>query len=211
MIDKINIGSLITLTDPVTIESMMEEKVGNFTDGLDLNVKSIYEVNSLDETSSIYIYEFEEDINIYLMIKKLPNNDLEFYVLFKIPEFEEGSRQDMLDNGLLFLFHEPDPEEDWTPADLKLSKCFEVDGEGIERVNKYFGKYYEKPAIENMDYPLFSEIAEYKVDTNEECVNPYLMLLESGQLDEDDDPKPQGGWMEFYRGRTMKECDLEVL
>jgi hypothetical protein len=211
MINEIKVGTVITLTDPTTIESMMDENMGDFTNGLDLTVESVVTVEALDHSSTKYIYEFEEDINVFLMITDIGGvKDHDFKVFFKVPEFEEGTRQDMLDNGLLFVFNEPEGE-DWTPAELDLTKVWIIDEETIERKQTTFAKYNQSPAVENMDYPLFSSVTEYEVDMEDKGVNPFFMLLESGGMDEDDNPLPQGGWVELYRGRTMKEFDLEVL
>lgn len=202
---NIDVKTALSITDELTINSMMDEGIGDFTSGLSLIVESVVEINSFDGTVNTKIFTFEEDINIYLMKREVGKKVI-WKVLFKVPEFEEAVRGNIVDDGITFMFNEPEGEV--APNELEYAREIEPDGEVFEQCLNSFGGLEERPFVEGVSYPVFSELAEYKT---EQAENPDLIFLESGGMDEDDEPLPQGGWMEIYRGREINEIEIEVL
>lgn len=207
---EIRPGSIVTLSDEYAIEQSVER--GARTLGLDYVVKyvdSIKDVGNHAEWFMLYIEGEDEDF--HLMIK-IVDQDIVPIVYFEPPEFHPGTRKQLIDLGVDWLF-EPSDDKDGQPhAPVFCSEIFQItDMDGEETEVQYrckpqgtiYGRFTRCPKSADME-DVFVAFAEYEADESFE--NPELLVIERGGEND-----PGGGLVNLFLGGILVFNDIDVL
>ncbi len=212
--EQIKIGDVVTLTDEQTLELLMKEERMAYTSGLRLTVKGIRDIHEQYGAMKWLLCEFEPvrfrggDQVWYLLIKKV--DDLfDLRILFIPSQFTPGTRQQLLDEGLQWLFQPPANEHNFHVNDLLFTEEIEqtLDQGGtivykLKPQGALQATMTEKPS--SGPSSLSVSILEYRTDAAVE--NPELLLLEI----EGPGAASEGGFVLMFQGTNVGINDLDL-
>jgi len=152
----------------------------------------------------------------WLMIK-IVDQELDLRVYFESEDFESGNREDLVENEELWMFQEPETDEDgeYELEDLQYAKHvgwdFPGDEEGDDDIHvDYNVKVGELQAsvaydpYESGERELLATVVEF--DTSDETTCPEMLLLEIGHPEND-----EGGLIRMFFGNSIKPTEADVL
>lgn len=115
-------GDIVQLSDLRTIE--ISRKAGKGMDGLDYAVSSILRIKQENDLVEWRFFELEvseeEERESLSLVAKIVDDKVSIAALEPLG-IEPGSREELLDREMLFLFQPPEDEDDFDPDDLKFS------------------------------------------------------------------------------------------
>lgn len=217
---QIKPGDFACLTDDQTIEDMMEAKIPGATDGLQLEVEKVYHIKEQNGLCDWYICPLQGSCpdgypKLWLFIKAVDDVfDLRVYWTpddFATPR----TRGDLVNDGVLWLFQEPENKYDFKPSDLKFTGW--IDHETDSGVTKFdvkggelHGECREKPIPSGLKQPQPATVVEY--NTGQDGVeDTEVLIIELGGLDEHGDPVVEGGVVYFFLGSPVANNDIELI
>jgi hypothetical protein len=215
--EKIKVNNIVTLKDEQGIEDSMEQSKG--IGGLDYTVKSVKTITQTDNLCKWLVFELDSADQVLWMVAKIVDEDVDVIIYFDIPEFPSGSREEMLDNDMFWLFQEPENHDDFDVSELKFSKDMflnhEVDGK-VEELHyqlkpqgQLFGTCKTSPSPSGIG-DTFMGVMEYS--TGQECENPEFLILEEGEIPRyQEDEDTEGGWITILLGCKVRGTEVDVL
>jgi len=206
--NNISKGDIITLTDEQTISDLIGKRPQAMR-GLDLTVSDVTRIKEQNGTCEWHLVEFKENIyNLFLFILFV-EDVFDIKVMFEPPDFEAGSRGDLVESGVTWMFEEPANLDDFVPADLKLKELIvsETDEEGVVEYMTELGTQFGQVVGEET----FAQVTEYMAQTDVE--NPECIVIELGGIHADPEVKdsPEGGYVRFLQGTVVNTNDIELM
>lgn len=203
----LGIGDIVTLRDKQTILAMMKEHSGDFTQGLDLEIKNVkyLAITDGDERSICDFWLYETDKNLVL-VAKICGDDFKLNAMFSISDLPEGKdREGWLEAGHNWLFMRPENPHKFDPADLVYADFIlnQKDGQPDHKYDELSPTMSGKMSVEGIQ--TFVQVKEWNCP-DQDCTNPEAMLLEIGGVDD-----PNGGAIRFYQGAAIAMSDVDVL
>ena len=216
---RIKPGDFVCLTDQQTIKDLMESKVSNATDGLQLEIEQIQYIHEQNGLCDWYLCplkgEPEGYPKLHFMVKIVDDAyDLRIYW---IPEDFADPRTcgDLVNDGVLWLFQEP-ASENFKPCDLKYSiEISQPTENGSDLMyhmkgGALFGEYRELPVPQGLKQPQFCSVMEYITEQGH-AEDPELLILEIGGLDEECEKVEEGGVVHFFQGGPVNGNDISLI
>lgn len=228
--------TIIRLKDEETIKRALAAKTHDAINGVDYKVTSIQRI---DGGNGLEWRLISLEDKAYLLVK-IVDNIFDIRVMYSKDDenFTPGTRRDLLNNDLYFLFSEPDDPEDFVPSDLDFAEYIIVDFADGGEVEYKKGLTVHGTAnyspVRDGENGEFVSIISY--DSEEETLYDSVLIIEAGGINlEDDDSdfedyededveikfsdegpalQEQGGFVELYYGYDITDTildDLEVL
>lgn len=192
-------GTIVNLRDEQTLEDIMDD--GSVLTSLPLTITRIRKFVHSESGISWELIEFDEDDNLFLLRKSV-DKSVEWKVFFIPDGIPVGSRNDLLNDGMDFIFEE---DEEADVDDLEYALSIHDDTQGFEFRN-VCGTFIGNSIVENdkvVDNSMFL-ITEWLTD-DDKCDNPELFCLEHSSIDEGAE-----GFVLFLQGCVVNEHDVEV-
>lgn len=214
---KLDKDSVITLSDEEALDEAMEK--GEGIKGIDYLITNKKVIRYEDKVIQWVIFEIEGEDEVCWFMVKIVDEELDFRVYYQPEGFEPGSRADLVERGLGWLFEPPEDEDDFVPGELEYARYPNVppvdeeeeDSDEVSYVAKPPGPLYArcKNYPGSSSDPGFITVVEYS--SEEDCSDPEMLVLEEGGLDEDGDPSPHGGWVTILLGTPLESNEVDVL
>lgn len=190
--------SVITLKDEQALEQSLSS--GEGVEGIDYYVSKVLTL-SLNQDIIWKFFILRDSLNEQelWLLAKIVEKDVEVKIYFEVPEFESGSRKDLIDNDYHWLFKEPQDTNNFKYDDLKYSKDIIITsnkGEEVVYKQKKQGELFGK-----FEDSVFG-IVEY--DTEQEIENKEILILEIGDGEE-------GGFVRMLLGNNLNLAEIDVL
>jgi hypothetical protein len=204
-------GSVITVSDAQAIQDSMRRKLG--VKGIDYTVKSVACMDHLDSLSKhIFLALDDPEQSTYLMVKMV-DELVDLYLYFDAPGLEGGTRQQLLDRGMLWLFQEPSDPNNFKPEELRYSldvrQTVDADGKQENVVYNLKGQgelqcdYTLTPQPSGLSKEMLATIVEYR--SQQPVENPEFLILETGER------RGNRSFVQFYLGCPIKLSEVDVL
>jgi len=208
---KVKPNSIITVSDAQAIQDSM--KRGKGVRGIDYTVKTVVRMDQLEGLSTHLLFTLDDPEQAVYLLVKIVDNDVDLYLYFPVPGLDPGSRPELLDRGMLWLFQEPADPNHYSPEELRYSmtvrQTIDNDKGQTEVIYNEKGqgelqcKYQETPVRTGMPRELFATVVEYHVVQPVE--NPEFLILEVGEQ-----RGPQSN-VQFLLGCQIKLSEVDVL
>ncbi len=199
--DQIEVGDMISLSDPQSIKDAEEAGLSGF----DLEVKRIRKICQEDNLVSWNLYDIQQQSESLVLLVKIVDEDIDAYIFFEEEELSQMNRDDLIEANLSFLFEETDEEVE---SSSELSFTDVVFKEECEFVRKPQGELYGSslvaPVPSGCEETEFVTLVEYQADINELDNNQFLILEEGGE------DSPSGGLVTCYTGSPISMMDVEL-
>jgi len=204
-------GSIITISDAQGIQDSMRRGLG--VKGIDYTVTSVARMNHLDRLSTHLFFTLNDAEQVVYLLVKIVDGLVDLYLYFAVPGLVAGTRRELLDAGMLWLFQQPPNPDNYDPASLRYSlsvrQTVEKDGRQTE-VNynlKEQGElqcdYREIPTPSGMPGALLATVVEYH--TGQPVENPEFLILETGAQ------RSARSYVQFFLGCAIKLSEADVL
>jgi len=205
---RIKKGDIITLTDEQTISDLLGKRAQAMR-GLDLTVSDVTRIKEQEGLCEWIVVDFKENMYNLSLVLLIVEDAFDIKVMFEPDDFESASRGDLVNNGVTWLFEEPQDVDDFVPAELAYKEVIESDTkeEGkVEFVTELGTKFGEIVGEQT-----FAQVTEYMADNNVE--NPECIIIELGGVtpDPDEQDNPEGGFVRFLQGCTIGTNDIELM
>jgi hypothetical protein len=209
---KIQPNSVITLSDAQAIADAQRRGLG--VRGIDYTVSSVAHIKQLDNLSThVFLSLADTEQNVYLMAK-IVDQAMDLYAYFEVPGLAGGTRQELLDRGMQWLFQEPANPNSFSPSELRYTMTLEQkvpqEGKGdltVKYIQKSQGElqcnYKENPPRTGLSGSLLATLIEYKAEQTVE--NPEFLILEVGEN------RSNQSFIQFYLGCEAKLSEVDVL
>ncbi len=210
-------GAYLTLRDFQSLEAY-----GNDGATYTIGEHKVVEIAGAEGDSvyaTYHIYEAIEDgeeIICYFVVVDLGETfELRFYF---VPDgYAVGSREEIIDNGMTWLFLPPENPDDFVAADLELAEypgtpAVEEMGEIKTPEFRMKGKpVYAKyeATIENEDRIVPVMLTEY--ETGDQTQNPLLLVFEEAWMDQAGQVCEEGGFVTAMLGCTVGPDEVETI
>lgn len=204
-------GSTISLSDTQALEDSMGEGLG--LSARDYVVKERLIVRDLDALVEWILFQLQSDEDKIWFLVKMVEGEIALRVYFEAEGFEPGTRADLIENEVFWLFDEPlDPEsfkcnelsyareitQDLDEEQGKREIRFRIKGQG-----ELHGACTHEPRG-SWPETMMATIVEYAAE--EESPNSELMILELGGEEGD-----EGGLITLLLGCEIRQGEVEVL
>lgn len=206
-------GTIVTLKDEQTIEDSMRKGLGaKPIDYVVSKVRQIEEQDGMVRWTLCLLQDAEQQI--WFMAKAV-DRSIDFRAYYEPEEFQQGDRRDMVENGNLWIFQEPDDVNNYRLSELRFTTSIrqEQDVEGGTREVGYdqkvqgvlYGSMTSNPPETGFDGGVFTTVVEYASGENG-IENPELLLLEFGGETGGD-----GGLISLMVGAPLRKTDFDVV
>ena len=208
---SITLGSTITLSDTQAILDAMEVGAGvEPTDYEVVDVEYMKDSNNIAEWVMFTIERGDDDDEVLFLLVKIVGEEVALRVYFLPPDFDAGTRKDLIDSDMYWMFEEPEDPNTFKYTSLEFAKvlCFEDEGgEGETQYERKLPTLYG--TIESRDEfgdeeEMFMAITEYETDSPIE--NKEALVLERGGENSED-----GGYVNLYIGTNISPAEVDVL
>ena len=175
--ENIQINDLIQLSDEQTIEYLMGEGVEHIEHGADFTVTRKRVITAQDGPTKWFIYNICLADFVWFVVVKAAGVDFDVKIYFLPGGFEEGNRDDIIDNDFAWLFEEPEDTDNYESSKLAFTSEFEEDDDTIFKVEEVvYGECKEGSEKS------FATVVEYL--TSSDIENPEMMVLELNNVAE---------------------------
>lgn len=187
---KLKINDVIGLQDKQAIEDQMEE--GKDLGETDYEVKSIKTFNDEGNLAEYLLIDLERENENILLAVKIVDDTVSQRIYFKVEDFEEGNRLDIINRKDEWVFEEPADPSDFEISDLQYASTIEqqIDEEEVEFYMLPQGELYgectsipKESGIGN----IFLTLVEYTTDVD--CINPFMLITEEEVIQPDEEPE----------------------
>jgi hypothetical protein len=203
--------SIITISDAQGIQDSMRRGLG--VKGIDYTVKSVARMNHLDRLSTHLFFTLNDAEQVVYLLVKIVDDLVDPYLYFAVPGLVAGTRRELLDAGMLWLFQQPPNPDNYDPASLRYSLTVRqtVDKDGRQTEVNYNLKeqgelqcdYQETPIPSGMPDALLATIVEYR--TGQPVENPEFLILETGAR------RSARSYVQFFLGCSIRLSEMDVL
>ncbi len=165
-------GDFVCLTDDQTVKDMLETEMHAATDGLQLEVEKVMHIREKQGMCDWYLCPLQGSCpenypQLWLLVKAV-DGEFEVRVYWVPDEFQDArTRGDLINDGILWLFKEPQDEIDFRPCELEFTGWIDHEtGNGITKfdakVGELHGECRETPITERDD-PTIQDTSQYVV------------------------------------------------
>ena len=205
--------SIITVSDTQAIQDSMRRGIG--VRGIDYTVRSIARMNQLDNLSTHLFFTLDDPEQAVYLMAKIVDEMVDLYLYFDVPGLEGGTRQQLLDRGMLWLFQEPRDSNNYQPEDLRYSTSIRqtVQQDAGKESDVIYGQkaqgelqcdYLETPSPSGLsNKEMLATVVEYRTD--QAVKNPEFLILETGEK------RGVRSYVQFYLGCGIKPSEVDVL
>lgn len=203
--------SIITISDAQGIQDAMRRGLG--VKGIDYTVASVARMNHLDRLSTHLFFTLNDAEQVVYLLVKIVDDLVDPYLYFAVPGLVAGTRQELLDAGMLWLFQQPPDPDNYDPASLSYSlsvrQTVEKDGRQTEVNYNLKGQgelqcdYHEIPTPSGMSDDLLATVVEYR--TAQPVENPEFLILETGAQ------RSASSYVQFFLGCAIRLSEIDVL
>ena len=204
-------GSTISLTDEQALDDSMQS--GQGVSARDYVVRERRSIKQLEGPLEWQLFDVEDGEERLWFLVKIVDADIALRVYFEAEGFEPGTRAELIDREMSWLFQEPEDPDDFRFNELTYAKEIiqdvEVDGEGMEvhfRIKlqgEQHGACTHEPQ-QSWPQVMMATVVEYA--TEQACANPELLLLELGGEEGED-----GGVITLLLGCGLRLSEVDVL
>jgi hypothetical protein len=197
----LSIGDQISLNDKQSIEDSLDQDES--IDGLELTIVGINVINLQDmvEYRVFHLTSPKSTQDLFLILK-IVDDAMDIRLYFELDQIEPGTRVDMIENEMHWLFNEPLEPDNFELLDLTYSDMIESpSGEEYDKKLEMHGDIMREPAQSGVENPNLLTLVEYF--TEAEVDNDYILFLEEGDSD-------AGGLITAYAGYNISVNDIEV-
>lgn len=225
-------GDQVVLTDEQSVMEGLEKGLG--TGGLHHQIKKVTTIKEMNGLCEWLLFKLDSEDELVLVVK-IVDEDIDLGVYAPIGDVDIGDRQDMIDDGHLWLFEEPEDPDDFEVTELNFTaEMLRFFGEGDDekevgfprkRQGELFGTVDTQPAESGVEN-LMATVVEYA--TGEDVQNNEVLLLETGatgtieiDYDEEEDEETtvetetrsesRGGLIELFTGTSVRSSEVDVL
>lgn len=171
------IKDLIQLSDEQTISYLMENGCDNIEHGADFEIRRIRNIKATNSSSRWIVMDISLKDFVWFVIVKTADSEVDIKVFYIPDDFQEGSRQDILDADFRWLFEEPEDLDNYDPMKLNFPSKIEEDNDVVfETEGAEYGDCWEG------EERSFSTIVEYFTESDIE--NPEMIILEFNNIKE---------------------------
>lgn len=206
-------GSTVILKDEQTLQDMIESGE-TLAAGRDYNVDAVWRIREsrdVAEWQFFRIRSHRDEDSTWLLIKSA-GDQISAGVYFEADGFPAGTRRDILNQELFWVFSEPKDPNNYKLLDLTYAThlYFNVDLNGETREAEFtkigdiefHGNASADPPMADNDR-MIGTVAEY--ETMLSVPNPRVVFFEVGT------PKSDGGLIRMLQGAEIRMSDIEVL
>ncbi len=204
-------GSIITVSDAQGIADSMKRGLG--VKGIDYTVKTVLRLEQLDGLSKHLVFTLYDAEQSLTLVVKIVDDLVDLYVYFDVPGLFAGTRAELLNRNMFWLFQQPANPDHYEPAELQYAVAIrqnvERDGKDVEIVynEKPQGelqcKCVEIPPRSGMSAELLATLVEYRAEQPTE--NPEFLILETGEQ------RGSRSFVQFFLGCPIKLSEVDVL
>jgi hypothetical protein len=205
---KLKKGDIIGIQDQQELQDQLEE--GGIPEETNYTVSRIKTVIVGDDMAEILLIELEQGDKELLLSVKIVDDSITQRLWFKVDEFEQGNREDVLENGNEFIFEAPEDEDDFFMKDLEYAEYIEkeIDDEPVvfEKFpqGEVHGECTTVPRESGID-KTFMTIVEYYTDSDLD--NPYILITEEEDVSEENEEEEE--YDDGYDGEYFDSPDYE--
>ncbi len=198
----VKVGQTVVLSDEQAIEDAL--KAGKGKTEMDYLVKSIRVIEDRKTGIEWRFLRLDTPDNTWVLIK-IVDREFDLRVYFEPGDFQQGDRQDLLDNECYWMFDEPADPDNYCLNDLQFAQSFEIDGSVYARkpFGMLAGVIREIPPVKELD-GVMACVCEYRSDG--ETKNPEAIFIEMGG-----ERSERGGFVYVLLGNPISQEDIEVI
>jgi len=200
--------SIITVSDAQGIQDSM--KRGQGVRGIDYTVKAVARMDQLNGLSTHLLLTLDDSQQTVYLLVKIVDHDLDLFLYFPVPGLDSGSRSELLERGMLWLFQEPQDPNNYAPEDLRytmsVSQTLENQSEVVynqKGQGELQCKYQELPPRSGMPLEQLATVVEYR--TAQSVENPEFLIVEVGEQ------RGPRSYVQFFLGCPIKLSEVDVL
>lgn len=213
-------GDFACLTDDQTIKDMMESGMAAPGDGLQLEVERVMHIREQEGMCDWYLCPLNGTCpdcypQLWLFVKTAAC-EFEFRIYWVPDEFQNPrTRGDLIRDGILWLFKEPQDDSDFRPCELEFTGWIDHDaGSGINKfdakVGALHGEFRETPTPSDSEQTRPATVVEYS--TGQAGVeDPEILVLEVGGLNAHGEQVSEGGVVHFFLGGPVGNRDIDLI
>ncbi len=204
-------GSTISLNDAQALEDSMKTGLG--VSARDYVVREIRSIVQLQGPVEWQLFNVEDGEERLWFLVKIVDTDIALRVYFEAEEFHPGTRSELIDREMSWLFQEPENPDDFRWNELayteEIIQALEVEGEEKEVIfrikpqGEQHGACTHEPR-QSWPQVMMATVVEYS--TAAACENPELLLLELGGEEGE-----EGGVITLLLGCDVRLSEVDVL
>jgi len=204
-------GSTISLTDAQALDDSMQS--GQGVSARDYVVRERRSIKQLEGPLEWQLFDVEDGEGRLWFLVKIVDTDIALRVYFEAEGFEPGTRAELIDREMSWLFQEPEDPDGFRCNELayaeEIIQDIEVDGEEKEirfRIKPQGELHGACTHLPQQSWPqvMMATVVEYA--TQQACENPELLLLELGGEEGED-----GGVITLLLGCGLRLSEVDVL
>ena len=204
-------GSTISLNDVQALDDSMKTGLGPAA--RDHVVREIRSIKQLQGPVEWRLFNVEDGDERLWFLVKIVDPDVALRVYFEAEGFEPGTRSELIDREMSWLFQEPEDPDNFRCNELayaeEIIQGLEVEGEEkeirfrIKPQGEQHGACTHEPR-QSWPQVMMATVVEYA--TEEACANPELLLLELGGEESE-----EGGVITLLLGCDVRFSEVDVL
>lgn len=210
---KLRPESVITLRDAQAIEDSMRRGLG--VGGIDYTVRSVERCDQVDGLCTHLLLTLVDPQQPTYLLVKIVDELVDLYAFFEVPGLPSGTREELLDRGMHWLFQAPPNPNAFDPMDLAYTMTIHqnvpaADGGASQELiyrmksqGEIQCEHVETPGRKGIEEKLLATVVEYRTEGPTE--NPELLVLEVG------DPEGARSYVRFFLGCGLRMAEVDVL
>ncbi len=205
--------SIITISDAQGIQDSMRRGLG--VRGIDYAVSSIVQCDHCQGLSTHLIFTLEDTEQDAYLVAKMVDDSVDLFLYFEPSGFTAGSRPELLNQGMHWLFQAPANPDDFDPAELRyttsISQTKPASGgdPSVELLYALKGQgelqchHSETPVRAGLPARMLATLVEYHCDQPND--NPEFLILEVGE------ERSSRSFVRFFLGCALAPTEVDVL
>ena len=204
-------GSTISLKDAQALEDSMKAGLG--VSARDYVVREVRSIKQLEGPVEWQLFNVEDGEERLWFLVKIVDEDIALRMYFEVEGLQPGTRSEMIEREMSWLFQEPKDPDDVRCNELayaeEIIQAIEEDGEEkeirfrIKPQGELHGACTHEPQ-QSWPRVMMATVVEYA--SQQACANPELLLLElGGERGED------GGVITLFLGCDVRFSEVDVL
>lgn len=204
-------GSTISLKDAQALEDSMKAGLG--VSARDYVVREVRSIKQLEGPVEWQLFNVEDGEERLWFLVKIVDEDIALRMYFEVEGLQPGTRSEMIEREMSWLFQEPKDPDDFRCNELayaeEIIQAIEEDGEEkeirfrIKPQGELHGACTHEPQ-QSWPRVMMATVVEYA--SQQACANPELLLLElGGERGED------GGVITLFLGCDVRFSEVDVL
>ncbi len=204
-------GSTISLKDAQALEDSMKAGLG--VSARDYVVREVRSIKQLEGPVEWQLFNVEDGEERLWFLVKIVDEDIALRMYFEVEGLQPGTRSEMIEREMSWLFQEPKDPDDVRCNELayaeEITQAIEVEGEEkeirfrIKPQGELHGACTHEPQ-QSWPQVMMATVVEYA--SQQACENPELLLLELGG-----ESGEEGGVITLFQGCDVRFSEVDVL